>query len=260
MGFNPSSGALSCWRCGKKGPIDFIKAILGVSRSEASVLYGKYLVNGTRGGSFAKGKEAGATSIELPDNSFTHAELMYMKRRGITKEHREKFDIRSGGWYSDPWAYRIVLPIKVNGTIVSATGRAISRFAEPKYWTLPLEKEVIHHKHTFFNIDTVNELAIVVEGPLDALKGGDGFIASFGVNLTDEQMCQLLQFPSVLFLQDSDEAGDKFKEQAYRLSSLGHGNVELGHLPENFKDVGEMGENDIADLRRELGLGSNTGA
>jgi DNA primase len=98
---------------------------------------------------------------------------------------------------------------------------------------------------------------VVVEGPIDAVKGGPGFIASFGVNLTDEQMCTLLRFENVLFLQDSDEAGDKFKEQAYRLSSLGHGSVELGHLPNEFKDVGEMGIADIVYLRKELGFGAN---
>jgi DNA primase len=256
MGFNPSSGAFSCWRCGKKGPIDFIRASLGISRSESSVLYSKYLVNGTRTGSFTSRNQASATNIELPGKEFTPTELHYMERRAITKEHQELFDIRSGG-YTDPWAYRIVLPIKVNGTIVSATGRAINKDMDPKYWTLPMDKEVIHHKHTFFNIDSVDDTAVVVEGPIDALKGGEGFIASFGVNLTDEQMCLLLKFPNVIFLQDSDEAGDKFKDQAYRLSSLGATNVELVHLPDGFKDVGEMKQKDVDYLRKELDLGTN---
>ena len=255
LGFNPASGAFSCWICGKKGSLKFVKEVLGVSRSEASVVHNKYLVNGTRLGLSGETKKAEAMSVELPGNRFTQTELIYMERRGITEELREQYDIRSGG-YTDPWGYRIVIPIKIKGTVVSATGRAINKEMTPKYWTLPFEKEMVHHKHTFLNIDSVQHTAVVVEGPIDAIKGGAGFIASFGVNLTDEQIIILKRFKNVIFLQDSDEAGNKFRDQAYRLSSLG-GNVELAHLPEGFKDVGEMDVKSIQNMRKELGLGTD---
>lgn len=253
MGFNPSSGALSCWICGKKSPLDFIKTSLGVSRSKASALYTKYLVNGTGRGVFYEKKKATGSSIELPGKEFTDAEKKYLARRSISDFDIIDFDLRSGG-LADPWAYRIVIPIIYNKTIVSATGRAINKHMQPRYLTLPMDKEVIHHKHIFLGLDNVGEIAVVVEGPIDAIRGGPGFIASFGVHLTDEQLCLLLKFKYVVFLQDSDEAGAKFAEQAYRLSALGAEHVELVHLPDGFKDVGEMGDNDISCLRKELGL------
>lgn len=253
MGFNPSSGAMSCWICGKKSALDFVKTVLGISRSEASVVFTKYLVNGTGRGVLCEKKKATGTSIALPGKDFTNAERKYLERRNMDLDVLGDYDLRSGG-YVDPWAYRIVIPVIYNKTIVSATGRAISKQMQPKYWTLPMDREIIHHKHIFLGLDMVDDIAVVVEGPIDAIRGGPGFIASFGVNLTDEQLCLLLRYKYVVFLQDSDEAGAKFAEQAYKLSALGADNVELAHLPDGFKDVGEMGDNDISCLRKELGL------
>jgi DNA primase len=252
MGFNPQSGALSCWICGKKSPIDYIKAVLGIPKSEAFNLYRKYLSR-SKSALGKTRKKASGNSIVLPNNPFTKAEQKYLDKRGINDSHKEIYDIRSGG-LSDPWAYRIIFPIFSNGTIVSATGRGISKDMEPKYWTLPLDREIIHHKHIFYGLDLADKIAVVVEGPVDAVKGGPGFIASFGVNMSDEQLCTLLLFENVIFLKDNDAAGEKFTEQAYKLASLGAENVEVVTMDKNFKDVGEMDEKSVNDLRKELGL------
>lgn len=103
-------------------------------------------------------------------------------------------------------------------------------------------------------MDLVDDLAVVVEGPVDALKGGDGFIASFGVDLTDEQLCVLLRYEKVIFLRDNDAGGNKTVEMAYKLSSLGHDDVELVAAGTEYKDIGEMPDDAILDLRKGLGL------
>jgi DNA primase len=253
MGFNPQSGALSCWICGKKGPIDYIKAVLGIPKPEAFSLYRKYLTHNSYSAMGKIKKKAQGSSILLPGKEFTLTEQKYLNKRGLNEKHCEVYDLRSGG-QDVVWAYRIVFPIYNNGVIVSVTGRGISSSCEPKYWTLPLDKELIHHKHIFYGLDLVNETVVVVEGPIDAVRGGPGFIACFGVNMSDEQLCSLLLFKKVLFLKDSDAAGDKFTEQAYKLAALGGKDIEVIDMDNGFKDVGAMSDGAIHDLRRELGL------
>lgn len=253
FGFNPSFGSFSCWRCGKKSALQTVQAFTGFSKTASMGVYRKYLVNSYKGGMSYDRKRASGTQIDLPGNDFTRSERKYMAKRGISTEQIQSYDLRSGS-IAGGWAYRVVLPIYFNGIIVSATGRAIHGEMEPKYWTLPLQEEIVHHKHIFYGMDLAGDTAVVVEGPIDALKGGPGIIASFGVNLTDEQLCLLLGYKSVIFLRDADEAGEKFTETAYKLSSLGGENIEVISMDNGYKDVGEMPNDEILGLRKELGL------
>lgn len=254
LGFNPDSGAFSCWRCGKKPALLFVQTILHGSNKEALSVYQKYLKKGGGSSFISNRKITPAASVELPGYDFTSAERKYLESRDLWRL-REYADFRSGGLVGD-WAYRIVIPVVRNGIVVSATGRAINKEMNPRYWTLPSSREVTHHKHIFLGMDHVEDFAVVVEGPLDAIKGGPGFMASFGVNLTDEQLCALLDIASILFLKDNDEAGNGYDSVAYRLATLGHKSVEVGTLPKEYKDVGDMPKEAIDELRKEVGLGS----
>lgn len=251
LGFNLQSGAFSCWHCGAHSPLETIEALLHVSRSEAMGVFKKYLTTGI---SFYKEKKrASASKVELPPQKFTPVEQKYLEKRNLTDHHVSYYDIRGGGLFGK-WAYRIVFPIYYNGMIVSATGRIIAD-VEPKYYTLPPKDEVVHHKDIFFGLDYVpGRAAAIVEGPLDAIRGGPGFIASFGVNLTDEQLVLCTFFDTVYFVRDSDDAGEHSTEQAYRLASL-YGDkisIEVISLDNGYKDVGAMPDPAIVEMRAQL--------
>jgi DNA primase len=147
------------------------------------------------------------------------------------------------------------MPIYYNHRICSCTGRSITADLTPKYWTLPLEEEIIHHKHILYGLDDVDDIAVPVEGPIDAIRGGKGFVSTFGVQVTDEQKCMLLPIDHVIFVKDNDLAGEKFTQCAYELSALGHKNVEVVTLGGTAKDIGAMPRDEILDVRKELGLG-----
>lgn len=255
LGFNPVSGAVSCWICGRHSALDLVRVSLNVPRSEAMGIYSRYLKKGGTYSVQERRKRAGATGIELPGKGFTRAEIRYLQVRALYPLV-DSADLRSGGRAGE-WAYRIVIPIYFHGNIVSATGRSISSGLDPKYWTLPLDKEVVHHKHIFYGFDKVDDIAAPVEGPIDAIRGGAGFISSFGVSMTDEQKCLLLAVKKVIYIKDADEAGEKYYNQAYELSALGHKDVEIVSLGNGYKDIGEMPEDEILDVRKELGLGKD---
>jgi hypothetical protein len=251
LGLHIQTGALSCWKCGGHSALDYVKLALRIPASEAKSIYSRYLTKKMH--SNERDVSVHPSVIELPPPVFTSAETNYMNRREITPYHQTTYDLRGGGRFGE-WAYRIVIPVYYNNCIVSATGRTIAEGVTPKYYTLPKSMSIMNLKHVFLGMDLVpGNTVAVVEGPIDAIKGGPGFIASFGANLTDEQLLLLLEYDTIYFIKDSDEAGENFTKECYKLSVLGAKYLEIVTL-DGFKDVGAMDEKSIQDVRKELKL------
>ena len=255
LGLHIQTGAMSCWKCGRHSALDYIKLSLRVPLSEAKSLYSRYLSKSIYGGITRDKSQVIASSVSLPDDVYTSTEMNYLIKRNITREQMLQYDLRGGGLIGE-WAYRIVIPIYYNNVIVSASGRSISKDAVPKYYNLPIARSIMNMKHIFMGMDLIPEagnMVAVVEGQIDAIRGGPGFIASFGVNLTDEQLLLLKEYDTIYFVRDSDDAGEHYVKEAYKLSALGAKNVEVISL-QGVKDVGEMSDNEVNSLRRDLGF------
>lgn len=258
LGFNLSVGAFSCWRCGNKHTVDTIARLLAVPKQDATRIYAQHLVRNTlhNPDTGKPRRKANASQIILPTNDFTKLELAYLKKRNLlsVKDH---YDLRSGGIVGD-WAFRIVIPIKLNGVIVSATGRYIvDKEGILRYKTLPIEAEVIHHKHTFLGLDDISDsqTCILVEGPIDAMRGGKGFLSGFGMMLTQEQIALLskMRYLAIMF-DNEDQAYRQACKYAEQIAVIGSTEVEVIRLNGPYKDLGEMDDDAIADVRKELGL------
>jgi hypothetical protein len=245
---------MSCWKCGKHSAFDYVKLVLKIPGYEAKSIYSRYL---TRKAKHADDTKTRASSIMLPpQNVFTYAEKRYMDKRMLTPSQITTYDLRGGGLTGD-WAYRIVIPVYYNNYVISATGRAIAGGVQPKYKSLSNSLSLIDLKHVFLGMDLVEgDTVAVVEGPLDAIRGGPGFLASFGANLSDEQLLLLREYDTIYFIKDSDEAGENFSKEAYKLSALCNKCIQVVSL-EGFKDIGETPDDEILGLRKELGLNAN---
>ena len=248
LGMNVNLGYFTCWKCGKHSTLEVVKTLLNVPQHEARLIYSKYLSK-TASGAIGERRKASADSIFLPPSVFTNAEQKYLDKRGLDPLYG---DLRGGGITGD-FAYRIVFPIYYCGGVVSATGRTIAKGVEPRYLTYSYHQEIIHHKDILYNIDNATgESVILVEGPIDAYKGGNGFVASFGVNVGDSQIAMLSKFQKVFVIRDNDDAGINSYKVCETLALLGI-DVEMVGLSD-FKDVGEMDTASISDLRKELGV------
>lgn len=250
LGIHIATGGMSCWRCGRHSPLDYIIAVLRIPRSEAKTIYSRYLTKSLHP-NIGNVKVQYASEVTLPPKEFTPSEVAYLNKRNFTQHHIDTYDLR-GGRYFGEWAYRIVIPIQYNNVIVSATGRTIAD-AKPKYYSLEPSKSIMNLKHIFFGLDLAKDAVAVVEGPIDAIKGGPGFIASFGTTIKDEQLLLLKEYDTIYFVKDNDKAGEQFVREAYKLSSMGVRNVEVVSI-DDYKDVGEMPQDAIDDLRKELNL------
>jgi hypothetical protein len=220
---------------------------LSVPKREAMSLLKEYLVSPAGGGVVKRDTIGKVSALAIPlSTEFTEREADYLRSRGLYNL-APSYDFRSGGISGD-WAFRIVIPLKINGVPVSATGRGIHPLVTPKYWSLPSECSVVNIKHLLYNCDNVADHAVAMEGPLDAIKYGQGGVALCGVKVTPEQIVLLSEFPRVTFIKDGDSAGDQIYPSAELLAALGC-DVDVISLGKEYKDVAEMPEDAIHDLR-----------
>ncbi len=253
LGLNLYSGTFKCFRCGGHLTIEVIEKVLKVSRPEAAAVFRSF-ISGT-GRRFER-KKASGKKVDVPPQFFKlPGERSYLKKRGIwDPEIIERYGLRGGGIHGK-WAYRIVVPIFYENQIVSAVGRDWSGQAEIPYLTLTQEEQIIDPKTIFLGLDHVpgNEVA-VVEGPFDAIRGGPGFIASFGAAFTAEQLYLLSMYKTVHFVLDNDRTGIQANHRyAEHLDALGV-DVDIITWKGTEKDTGEFLPQSIQDLREFIGF------
>lgn len=241
-----------CWKCGSHSWYDTIRALSGSNPREVIKQYGDIL--SMEAFSSVQKYETYATVCLPPgDKDFGEVHLKYLERRGFDPEYIiEKYDLRvTKGFHSYP--FRIIIPIIFRNKIVSYQGRSYVNHT-PKYLTCAPDKEVIFHKDIFFNLDNAkNENVIIVEGVFDAMKLGSNSIASFGTAITANQVLTVMNnYDRVFMLYDGeDEAQEKARKAAVTLSSAG---VKVENICLDKGDAGDMNEDDVFHLKKELGV------
>lgn len=250
LGIEQTTGRCSCWSCGSLKPVEVVANLLHLSVPEAFTVLKPY----SKGKVYAEYDSiSGVSEVVLPPVlPFTPVELQYLKSRNINQNNIEMYKLQSGGFFGF-FAYRIIIPIYQNNRLVSATSRTVVNNAV-RYLTLPAQLEVTPHKHTLYAKDLVPEdKAVVVEGPIDAIRGGPGFIATYGTEITQEQIMHLTKYREVYILGDDDYAGRKAaKRLADQLSILSGTTVYSVTHDHAGKDTASLPDEAINELRQEL--------
>lgn len=209
-------------------------------------------------------KQAKATKLTLPTDTFTPAERKYLKERNFSpKLLHEKYKIVGGG-ITGSWKYRIIIPLVLNGKIVSWTARTIlskqqqQKLKIPRYKNLSIEQSVVDPKSVLYNLDHCEDkIAVLTEGAFDVIRMGDGFFCSFGTELTQSQISMIKQrFEKVFIMFDNEEeAQAKARKFGLQIASIGV-EVELVDCYGDFNknDAGELNEKEVQIIRHELGL------
>lgn len=157
------------------------------------------------------------------------------------------------------WKNRIIVPIYLDGELVSWTGRSIHFAEDLRYMSLSKEQSRVNIKHTLFNHTwlrhgSANTL-FITEGPFDALKvdfyGRAQSINAtclFGLSITSEQISLLSEiqenFNKIYLLMDEGALVQTLELQS-RLVGLVDGAV---HLPEGISDPGELTKNQVQTI------------
>lgn len=265
LGFNPVGNYCTCWNCGSHDLKTALSVVLNVPKSEIADIMIQYE---GRGGILLKlnKKVAKATKLNLPNDSFTSAERKYLQKRNFDPDFlHEKYKVVGGG-VAGRWKYRIIIPVYLDGKLVSWTGRSIldkeilKEKEIPRYKNLSIEESVINIKECLFNIDNCkNDTAVLVEGAFDVMRLGDDFMCSMGTELTQSQINMISKnFEKIFIMFDNEiEAQKKAKKFGLQLASIGI-DVEIvnGYADFNKNDGAELTDNEALIIRQELGLKS----
>lgn len=262
-GFNNAGDYYHCWKCGGHNFKQALARTVNIPFNEIDTLIEQYAGRNSVLNTLNK-KQAKATKLTLPTDTFTPAERKYLKERNFSpKLLHEKYKIVGGG-ITGSWKYRIIIPLVLNGKIVSWTARTIlskqqqQKLKIPRYKNLSIEQSVVDPKSILYNLDYCEDkIAVLTEGAFDVIRMGDGFFCSFGTELTQSQISMIKQrFEKVFIMFDNEkEAQEKARKFGLQIAGLGVA-VEIVDAYSDFnkKDGGELNEQEVKIIRKELGL------
>lgn len=261
LGFNPEDDYCTCFACGGHNLYDALSRILNVKRSDLKEILPDYE------GNVIIRKELNhkkVNKLELPSDEFTSAERKYLEKRNFNPDYlHEKYKVVGGGIVGK-WKHRIIIPILLNGKVISWTSRSIlskEKLQEsgiPRYMNLSVDESIIDPKHTLFNLDNCKGKAVILtEGCFDVLRFGDNAICSFGIELTETQINIIKdRFEKVFILFDNEiQAQKTARKFGIELSAIGV-DVEVVDAYSDFgvNDGAELNHKQVKMIKKELGL------
>jgi DNA primase len=167
----------------------------------------------------------------------------YLQKRGVTHEQIKRYKI--GVTETGPYAYRIIIPVYVEGKLEGIVCRALKDSMEPKYKNSMGEKGV-------FGEVTGAKSVILVEGVFDALACdravGDlhDCRAVLGHSLTGRQLDMLDGYREYILWPDPDQAGiDGFSIIAEQLGEMGKVTMVTPYFDRVDTDPSDQGVREI---------------
>ena len=255
MGINLESANFNCWRCGESGSFSkFVAVTEQKSFKEARRISDNYK-NYYKFPEETKSKFQIDSEIRLPpyaNKSFHKKHLDYLKRRRYNPfKTIERYDLYCCTNLGDyPW--RVLIPVYLGGKIVTFTTADVNPNSKMKYKHCPNNQSVIPIKSTLYNVDNVEEQAVIVEGVLDSWRIGKGSVALFGTKYTPEQinMIRNLNLKKVFVMLDEDAT--TISERLCNELSAFVPHVEQIQLESGDPD--NLSKEEIIKLKRNLGL------
>ena len=270
LGFNPVENYCTCFACGFHPLKETLSKILNLSKYELNEIIPEYE---TRIIQLRELKEEKKTvnKLKLPTDTFTSIERKYLKKRNFNPSYlNKKYNIVGGGIVGD-WKYRIIIPLILNGQIVSWTARSIlpknklDELKIPRYKNLSINESIIDVKSTLFNLDNCkSDKVILTEGAFDVLRlsyldenkqFSDNVICSFGIELTQTQIGIIAdRFKKVFILFDNEiQAQKTARKFGVQLSAMGV-DVEIVDAYSDFgvNDGAELTNEQVKIIRKEL--------
>ena len=262
-GFNNIGNYYHCWKCGGHDFKQTLSLVTSIPKNQIDQLIKQYQGNITILNHLNK-RKCLVTKLELPTDTLLPMEREYLRKRNFDpKLLYKKYNIVGGG-ITGKWKFRIIIPLILNGQIVSWTGRSIlsekkqKELNIPRYKNLSIEQSVINPKSVLYNLDNCKErVAVLTEGAFDVIRLGDGFFCSFGTELDQSQISLIKErFDKIFIMFDNEkEAQQKARKYGMQIASIGV-DVEIVDAYSDFNknDGGELNQKEVEIIRKELGI------
>lgn len=258
FGINIQSKGFTCWVCrpDKKGGLPvLISELLNIPKKETMPIIKQYSSEILNFEIRETGKEVILPSKLHPilDESWK-----YLKRRNFSTEVVKKYALQETGIYSkmkvgdheQDFKFRIFIPIIMNNELVSYTARDYTEEQEPKYKHPVLEAVKIPPSSCIYNIDSVKDRALILEGPTDVWRMGDETISMQGIRVTKEQIRFIaeknLKKAVILFDENAEEAAKDLSNQLRGLVD----DLQVAFLDEG--DPADLSNTEAIKIKRRL--------
>ncbi len=244
LGIHKNQPWCRCWQCGSK---PLAEALVELSNQPFPVI--KELLKGLQG-RFLGRLETPTGKLQLPEGvgPMQKPHRDYLLQRGFNPEELERLWGFQGIGISARLGWRIFLPIRYRGEVVSWTTRAISERVPKKYISASPLEESVQHKTILMGSDLANQSIVIVEGPLDVARIGPGAVATFGLSYSMKQVRQMLKYPCRSICFDREPEAQKQARKLATMLSAFPGVTRVVEL--DAKDPGSASPKEIALLRK----------
>lgn len=244
LGYNIKGGYFSCWNCGSISTYDILKE-WGIPYEQYKATFGVEFLN-------TKKRQRVNGKLKYPEGwqpTLLPAHISYLRGRGFVPQNLVKMWKIGGIGLASKLAWRIFIPVFLDGQVVSWTTRSLSNEGA-RYINAKPEEESLPIKSTLYGLDHVRHSAIIVEGPTDVWRIGPGAIATLGLSYTESQLRKIAKIPFRAIAFDPEpNAQRKARELADSLSVF-PGTTKVVEL--DSKDPGSLKPKDVAFLRKEF--------
>jgi hypothetical protein len=257
LGINLKSLIYKCWLCGQKGPVtNLIKIIENCSEGVAKQIIKRFPIDETDSIWDEEQEPIKNTNLILPpeiEKEWPQIHLNYLKSRNFDPETLIKKYQLMPVWTIGKYRFRIIIPIFINHQMVSFTSMDILRQDDrPKYMDCPIPESIIPVKHCLYGIDNVKDKVVVYEGVTGCWNFGDGSVASFTSNFSQEQILlfvkKKIKKAFIIFDENAQQKGEKM---AIQLSGIIPSVEQICFKSIDPKDIDH---NEIIALKKDLGF------
>ncbi len=207
LGINLQSKNISCFRCGIRGSIiKFIQEIDHVSKAKAYQTLEQFQDHSY---SYLDAPQRKVTEdeVKFPKGSsknFAGTFLNWFSSRNFNADEIiKKYALQCCHLIGD-FKFRVIAPVYYQRELITYTGRDITGKSDLRYKHCPIEQSKIPIKNCLYNLDTVRDRVIIVEGITDVWRIGDECVATFGTQYTKEQIALLTGIKKAFVLYDAD--------------------------------------------------------
>lgn len=254
LGINLNTKAIKCWRCSVKGTIiKYMMKIQHISYEDALMQVG------TKRSALEVPDEY---HREVPDKTITplpiHEGLLDPHRQYLVDRHFDPdklihdYKLRCTGPVTDmPYmANRIVIPYIINNRIVTYTTRDITDKAQQRYRAAEVEHSIIPIDHLLYNIHTVKDTAIIVEGSFDVFRIGPGTVGMGSLVWNSQRVIQLRHVKRAFIFPDFEyHAKQEWEILAHSIATIVP-DVHFCDIDEG--DPGALTDDDVRNFRLEI--------
>lgn len=247
-------GMAKCFHCGFHNVKEYIREIEKCSWNDVDKILIQFPLDIDVQFGIIEEKEEHKGRFKLPNEfstKFPDAHKKYLEKRGFDWFFlKNRYKLLSSHNFGD-FAFRIIIPIIMGGKVVSFTSRDVSGKSKLKYKNNPDRLSAVPRNEWLMGIDEIKtDTAVIVEGPFDYMRFGDGAVALLTANFTTAQLNKLRKkgVKKVFIGFDPDDAGKNMGEKLEQSLSWCD-EVNYIDLPDG-KDIADLNDNEIKSLKR----------